>query len=120
MMQIIFDEKLVPELREKYVILELDTVMQPGMEKPIVLHALIEDVGLDMLPRLPDLIEQHQLLIDTYKSGKWETAEFNAYALKGSWNSDLDEFYDLVIETCLEMRDSNEIWNGIRYTTPID
>jgi hypothetical protein len=120
MMQIIFDEKLVPELRDRYVILELDTVMQPGMENPIVLHALIEDIGLDLMPKLADLLEQHQLLVDSYKKGDWVTAEFNAYALKGSWNGDLDEFYDLVIATSTEMMESGETWNGVRYTTPVD
>jgi hypothetical protein len=31
-MNIIFDEKTAKELSEKYTILELDTVMQPGLE----------------------------------------------------------------------------------------
>lgn len=117
-MQIIFDEKLVPDLRSKYVVLELDTVMQPKMEKPITLYALIDGMNINILMNLPSLYDQHQILVDAYKASNWDTAEFNANAMKGSWHGELDEFYDLVIETAKMHRESKTIWNGIRYTQP--
>ena len=117
-MQIIFDEKLVPTLREKYVVLELDTVMQPDMTSPLTLYALIETINFGQLARLPELVEQHETMVRAYKNNEWDVAEFNAHALKGQWRGEIDEFYDSAIEAISEMRKSKTIWNGVKYTTP--
>jgi hypothetical protein len=119
-MQIILDQKLVPTLREKYTILELDTIRQPGMEEPITLYALIENIDFTKLGSLNTLITQHEDMIRAYKSNNFKTAENDANALRGSWYGELDEFYDLVITTCRQMQDTNTSWDGIRYTEPKD
>lgn len=117
-MQIIFDENLVPTLRQRYVVLELDTVMQPAMTNPITLYALIEDIGFEVLPNLIGLMQQHEIMVRHYKNSEWADASLNANTLKGNWRSELDEFYDMVIETCNEYQMNNATWNGIKYTTP--
>jgi hypothetical protein len=117
-MQIIFDEKLVPDLRTKYIVLELDTIIQPKMEKPITLHALIDGMNMNILMNLPTLFQKHQLTIEAYKNSKWDEAETNALDLKGSWNGEIDEFYDLIIETAKTHKANNTVWNGVRQTTP--
>jgi hypothetical protein len=119
-MQIIFDEKLVPNLKQRYVVLELDTVMQPDMTAPITLHALIENIEIDKLPNLINMIQQHEAMVKFYKNSDWDKAIFDAYAMKGQWHGEIDEFYDLVIQTSEENKKSKSIWTGIRYTTPID
>ena len=119
-MQIIFEQNLVNDLREKYIVLELDTVIHEGMEKPVILYALIENIGFTELTNLPDLISQHQTMVSQYKNNEYDDAVFNAYALKGQWHGELDEFYDLVIETLKSYKDSNEYWGGIRYTNPVN
>jgi hypothetical protein len=119
-MQIIFDEKLVPTLRQRYVVLELDTVMQPEMTEPITLYALIENIGLDLLPKLIGLMQQHEIMVRHYKKSEWEEAIVHATALKGSWNGEVDEFYDMLIETCKEYQNSNSVWDGVKHTTPIE
>ena len=117
-MHIIFDENLVPNLRERYIILELDTILQPNMDKPLTLHALIEDMDITTISNLPILIEQHNRLIDNYKSSHWQQAINIANALRGSWKGALDEFYDLVIEISNQNQKDNLIWDGIRHITP--
>ena len=117
-MQIIFDEKLIPELKQRYVILELDTILQPGMNSPLTLHALVENVDLDTITNLVDLIKQHEEMIAYYRTSKWEKAEGLAQSMRGSWRGEIDEFYDLVIETCNKNQSENIVWDGIRYITP--
>ena len=119
-MQIIFDEKMVPELRSRYVVLELDTIMQPGMEKPLTLYALIETMNLEILTKLPEIVQQHEDMIRAYKSNDWDTAEREANALRGSWRGEIDEFYDILIESVKEMRTSNTIWTGVKFVTPAE
>ena len=77
---------MVPELRSRYVVLELDTIMQPGMEKPLTLYALIETMNLEILTKLPEIVQQHEDMIRAYKSNDWDTAEREANALRGSWH----------------------------------
>ena len=119
-MQIIIEEKLVPELREKYTILELDTIMQPGMTEPITLYALIERIDFTKINKLNDLRDQHEQMVRAYKSNDFSSAEREANTLRGSWYSELDDFYDLVISTCREMQETNTTWTGVRYTEPKD
>jgi hypothetical protein len=119
-MQIIFEQNLVNELREKYIVLELDTVIHKGMESPVTLYALIEDITFTVLTNLPDLISQHQTMIHQYKNNEYDDAIFNANELLGQWNGDLDEFYNLVISTCENYRESKEFWDGVRHTNPTD
>jgi hypothetical protein len=117
-MQIILEQKLVPELREKYTILELDTVMQPGMAEPLTLYALIEHIDFNTISKLSSLTEQHEIMVRAYKSNDFDTAEQGANILHGSWRGELNEFYELVISTCKEMINTNTTWTGVRYTEP--
>jgi hypothetical protein len=119
-MQIIFEQNLVNDLREKYIVLELDTVIHEDMETPVTLYALIEDITFTVLTNLPDLISQHQTMIYQYKNREYDDAIFNANALLGQWNGELDEFYNLVISTSKDYRVSNEFWDGVRHTKPSD
>ena len=117
-MQIIFDKNVAIELRQRYIVLELDTIMQPKMTEPTTLYAVIENIDINAISNLVDIIAQHQTMVEQYKNNEWQDAAFNANALKGSWKGEIDEFYDLVISTANEMIEKNLTWNGIRYTTP--
>ena len=117
-MKIIFDEKLVPDLRTKYIVLELDTIIQPKMERPITLHALIDGMNMNVLMNLPSLSSKHQTMVEAYKGSQWSEAEALATELRGSWNEELDEFYDIVLETAREHMASGTTWDGIRHTNP--
>ena len=48
-MNIIFDEKLAQQLIEKYTVLELDTIMQPGLTQPVKLFAVVEITGIHQI-----------------------------------------------------------------------
>lgn len=117
-MQIIFDKKLIPKLKDRYIILELDTVFHEGMKEPLTLYAVVEYPTMEHLYRLQSVIDQHVEMVDQYKNNKFDNAIFNAYALKGSWNGELDEFYDSVIEYSKQLQNSKTLWNGVKYTTP--
>ena len=114
-MNIIFDEKLTEEIKNRYIVLELDTVKQSSMIKPITLHAIIEYPTIDNFFKLEELIEQHRTMVYQYKNNHCDDAVFNAYALKGSWNGELDEFYEHVIEFCKSLQKQNQVWDGIRF-----
>ena len=117
-MNIIFNQQLAKDLQEKYLVLELDTVMQPGMTEPIVLHAVIEMDNLQEMATFSFFKEMHAEMISNYKSGDWERTIDFASMLLGHWNKEIDEFYNLVIDFCQESAKVNKSWDGIRHTVP--
>jgi hypothetical protein len=115
-----FNKQLVEELKEKYTILELDTVMQPGLPEPIVLHAVVEITNITDLSTLSFFREMHEDMIREYKSGNWTRAAELTSGLVGHFNGELDEFYNLVIDFCGESVKVNRSWDGIKHTVPIE
>jgi len=119
-MNIIFNKQLAEELKEKYTILELDTVMQPGLTEPLILYAVVEVTNITDLPTLTFFREMHSDMILEYKSGNWERAAELASGLLGHFNGELDEFYNLVIDFCAESAKVNRIWDGVKHTVPVE
>jgi len=117
-MNIIFDENLANQLREKYTVLELDTVMQPGLTQPIKLFAVVEVTNFSDITTLGFMRELHSEMITAYKSSEWQRAEELAAALLGNFNGEVDEFYNLVIDFSKESAKVNRSWDGIKHTVP--
>jgi len=117
-MHIIFDENLVPELKTRYIVLELDTILQPAMTSAKTLYALIDDVDIETLTSLVSLQAAHEEMIMYYKNSQWDHAIMSANALRGKWKGVMDEFYEHVIAISTEYRDTNTTWTGIRYIEP--
>ena len=117
-MNIIFDANIAKEMAEKYTILELDTVMQPGLTTPVTLHALVEVSNIAELATLGFFKEMHIDLIQAYKRNEWLRAIELANGLMGQFNGELDSFYENVIDFCQESAKLGTTWDGIRHTTP--
>jgi hypothetical protein len=90
------------------------------MTAPLTLYALIDNIDLNTMTNLETLVSQHEELVRDYKKGHWDSAAFNANAMKGTWRGELDEFYDLVISTASEYSKTGDIWSGVRFTTPTE
>jgi len=117
-MNIIFDKSNIELLRERYTVLELDTVMQPKMVEPLTLYAVIELTNIGDIATLNFFKELHEEFIVEYKSGNWQRAIELATSLHEQFNGELTEFYDLVIDFCQESVKVNRSWDGIRHTVP--
>jgi hypothetical protein len=118
-MNIIFNEQIADELRDRYIILELDTVMQPALPKPLTLHALVE-IGLNDITTIDFFRDMHKTMVKEYKGGNWERAAELTSALYGQFNGELDEFYKLVLDFCEESAKVNRTWDGIKHTIPVE
>jgi hypothetical protein len=117
-MNIIFNQQLAKELKEKYTILELDTILQPGMTEPLTLYAVIEKIDISEISTLEFFKAMHESMVESYKSSNWEQAAQLALGLVGQWHSELDEFYNLVIDFSTESAKVNRSWDGIKHTVP--
>jgi hypothetical protein len=117
-MNIIFDSKVAEQLKDKYTVLELDTIMQPGLANPVTIHAIIDQVDLTNITQLPGLKSKHEEMVNAYKSGDWSNAIILAESLKGIWQGELDDFYQEVIDFSRESAILNKQWDGVRHTIP--
>jgi hypothetical protein len=119
-MNIIFDSEVAQKLKEKYTVLELDTVMQPKMSEPLTLYAVVETVNISEISTLPFFKEMHEEMITAYKGSDWEKALGLASSLRGQFSGELDEFYGLVIDFCKESAGVNRKWDGVKHTVPVE
>jgi hypothetical protein len=119
-MNIIFDSAVAEQLKEKHTILELDTLLQPGMEKPMVLYAVVEAINLAEISTLPFYKGLHQEMITAYKSGEWNRAIEIAESLRGQFSGEIDEFYERVVDFCTEAAKVNKEWDGIMFVVPTE
>ena len=115
-MKVIFDKNLVQD--DRYTFLELDTVMQPGLEKPVTLYAVIDDLPLEEIVDLASLKVYHETLIKNYKAGNWEHIADNVEPLMGKFRGELDSFYQNIIDFAAESAKLNKQWDGVRHIVP--
>ena len=54
-------------------------------------------------------------MLDQYRAQKWTAAKSSCKALKGKLDSELDEYYDMMIERIDELREADlgEDWDGV-------
>lgn len=114
-MNIIFGAENIPELTEKYTILELDTLRIPGMIKPITAYCVIETIGIFNLPRVPELKSLHENLMINYRRKDWKFCEDAIEFLRGFWGGEMDTFYDEIQNRINKYKQSDpgEAWDGI-------
>lgn len=115
-MKVIFDKNLVQD--DRYTFLELDTVMQPGLENPVTLYAVIDDLPLEEIVELDSLKVYHNVLIANYKAGNWDRIATDAEPLIGKFRGELDSFYQNIIDFAAESAKLNKQWDGIRHIVP--
>lgn len=105
-MQIVFNTDMVPELRQRYTVLELETLTLSN-GKSWTPHCIVPAEALVTadLTKLNDDIAQHERLIELLKTRpNADVAIKNlARGLKGAFGGELDSFYDTLIERFQEL-----------------
>ena len=92
-MNIIFGADNASRATNKYIVLELDSVMVSPTAEPLVAYGLIERVPLQDMANIASLSDLHANLIKEYKKQNWKFCEDAIEHLQGSWNNELDSFY---------------------------
>ena len=92
-MNIIFGADNASRATDKYIVLELDTVMISPTAEPLIAYGLIELVPLADMANIVSLRNLHANLIKEYKKQNWKFCEDAIEHLQGSWNNELDSFY---------------------------
>ena len=98
-MQIVFGEKTAQELKEKYTVLELETIVTPaGVLQPYCVVGM-EHVALQMQTLEHD-IKLHEQFVAAIKENNVTLVNDLAPHLIGKFGGELDTFYQIVTERC--------------------
>jgi len=114
-MNIVLGEENVRELRQKHIVLELDSFLIHGYDQPIVAFCVTEDLSIQSLMQSDQMQDLHQGLIRNYRKKNWDYCLDALEHLRGKWDGQLDSFYtelELRIRT-LKAQPPNDAWNGI-------
>jgi hypothetical protein len=92
-MNIIFGDNIAELAREKYTVLELDTLVMSGPDQAATAYAIVEKIPLQEMSTLDQFKDLHHNLMKEYRKRNWEYCEDALKYLQGRWNSEIDTFY---------------------------
>lgn len=116
-MNIIFGTDL-EQLRERFVVLELDT-FRTAHSEPRTVYCLVESIPVQDFPILESYIKAHHDLMQAYRDQNWEYCRHAIGGLHGRWNGELDTFYDDLARRVqyYELNPPEQGWDGTRITS---
>ena len=114
-MNIIIDPEQIAQYREKYTVLELDTIRIVSKNQLVTAYCVVETIPIVELPLTASKIDLHNNLLINYRKRDWNYCHQALEHLIGSWNKELDSFYEDIrsrINRYME-NDPGEAWDGI-------
>lgn len=93
-MNIILGTENIDPIKDRYIILELDSFRFASNADPVTAYCLVSDVNFETLLQLEQWQDLHRGLIKNYKQANWNYCEQALDHLRGQWNGELDSFYD--------------------------
>jgi len=97
-MHIVYGKEQADTLRDRYTVLELDTVDVQEVNKKLTLYAIVDPakVGLEGLTKLDMWVDLHGNLIKNLKLKNHKFVKDAIEHLKGQFGGELDTFYQHV------------------------
>jgi hypothetical protein len=114
-MNILIDPDQIESYREKYTVLELDTIRILPENKQVTAYCVVDTIPILELPQTESKINLHANLLINYRKRDWNYCQQALEHLMGSWNKELDSFYEDIqnrINLYME-NDPGENWDGI-------
>ena len=112
--RIVLGPKTAEQVSEDYFVLELDCIAVKGKKEGVNIYTVLETDANTMTEYLSSR-ELHDLMLDFYREQKWHSALHLIEKLKGEFDSNMDLYYDMMIERIGELRENNlpSDWDGV-------
>jgi adenylate cyclase len=109
--KIVIGPKTASYVKDEYQIVELDLIAVKGKTEPAKIYTVFP--FHDILGET-----QHIKFLELYRQGHWEVAEKCAIDLKQCWHSEMDHYYDMMIERICEYKENPPTkWDGVYRAT---
>lgn len=97
-MHIILESHLTDEIREKYIVLPLDTFYYAQTDVTEVAYCMVENTPISEMSEIEQWQSLHNKLIENYQRQNWKFCEDAVGHLQGKWGGELDSFYNNISE----------------------
>lgn len=114
-MNIIFACDDIDEISKKYTVLELDTIRVVAKDVEEKAYGVIEKIPMSELFQLDRLKQLHHDMMEQYKTRDWKRCEDSLTQLLGSWGTELDGFYQVMLARVqdLQQNDPGPDWSPV-------
>jgi len=114
-MNIMFEESITNEVKEKYTLLELDTFYFADADKTSIAYCLVENIPITEIVTVEQFSDLHNNLMKNYRLKNWKFCEDALEHLIGKWNCELDSFYESISTRIKQhqTRPPESDWTGI-------
>lgn len=93
-MQLIFGKENAEQLKDRYTILELETVEKDGISLDVYCLIPGEKIGISDLPQLDQWVKLHNDFLNGYKTDQYDYCLQCIEHLRGKFGGEVDTFYD--------------------------
>jgi hypothetical protein len=113
-MNIIFGTQMAQQAKDRYTVLELDTLNLVPTGETVTAYCLVETVPITEMPAVTSLQDLHSNLMTEYRKQNWRYCEDAIAHLTGKWHGELDSFYTELYQRIqsLKQEDLTEGWTG--------
>lgn len=105
-MQIIFGRENAEMLREKYTVLDLETIDVEGKSLDIFCVIPADKIPLTDMPQLESWIKLHQDFLNGYNTQQYSYCRDAVSYLKGKFGGEVDTFYDEILRRINELEET--------------
>jgi len=96
-MDIIFGRENATKLREKYTVLDLETVTKDGHSIEVFCLIPADKIGIMDLPQLENWVKLHNDFLEGYKNNQYKFCQDCITELRGKFGGEVDTFYDEIL-----------------------
>jgi len=97
-MQIIFGRENAEKLREKYTVLDLETLEKDGHTLEVFCLIPGDKISIGDLPQLESWVKLHHDFLHGYHTKQWEYCRQCIEHLTGKFGGEVDSFYSIILE----------------------
>lgn len=114
-MNIILESQVTSDVKDRYLLLELDSFRLTSGSDPVPAYCILEQLGLDEMLDMQQYLDLHANLMPNYRKRNWNYVEQAIEHLMGRWNGQLDSFYQEVLSRVsgYRQREPNDQWDGV-------
>ena len=109
-----FEDSITDEVRNKYMLLPLDTFYFSDIDTNRTAYCLLENTPIMEMIDVDRFLELHEGLMRNYAKKNWLFCENALEHLMGHWNKELDSFYLHLAKRIREYKenDPGPEWTG--------
>jgi hypothetical protein len=96
-MDIIFGRENAEKLREKYTVLDLETVEKDGVSLEVFCLISADKIGITDLPQLDNWIKLHNDFLNGYHTQQYNYCRQCIEHLMGTFGGEVDTFYEEIL-----------------------